>query len=161
MDELSRDSDYDLICDVIKPRSKIRKFMVWNFKSRDQLSLSWQWWKKKRLQVSDHHFWRFSTHENFQFWHFYSKFLHFLETVLLKKIKNLMKICIFRSFSIFLLSVKISESKNIFECDFERNDWCELEDFLDGDFQIRKNNGKTTTPLTGIVEPYLTLTIRA
>ena len=67
-----------------------------------------------------------------------------------EKIKNLMKICIFRSLSIFLLSVKISEGKNIFECDFERNDWCELEDFLDGDFQIRKNNGKTTTPLTGM-----------
>ena len=61
-----------------------------------------------------------------------------------------MKICIFRSFSIFLWIVKISEGKNIFECDFERNDWCELEDFLDGDFQIRKNNGKTTTPLTGM-----------
>ena len=62
-----------------------------------------------------------------------------------------MKICIFRNFSIFLWIVKISAAKNTFECDFERNDWCGLEDFLESDFQIRRNNGKTTTPLTGRV----------
>ena len=55
---------------------------------------------------------------------------------------------------------KISEAKNIFECDFERNDWCGLEDFLERDFQIRRNNGKTTTPLTGrvLTSPYPHLT---
>ena len=111
MDEQSRVSNYDMIRDVIKPRSKIRKFMVWNFKSRDQLSLSWQWWKKKRLQVSDHHFWRFSTHENFPFGHFYSKFIHFLETVPLKKIKIWWKFAFFETSRFFFWVQKYRRAK--------------------------------------------------
>ena len=86
----------------------------------------------------------------FPIWTFLLEIHSFSRNSTFEKIKNLMKICIFRILTIFVLVARINGSKNIFQCDFERNDWCELEDFLDGDFQIRQNNGKTTTPLTGI-----------